>query len=141
MHRGVPEIGDVLFTTEAPLGEVANVDRTDFALAQRVIKFRAKSGVLDNYFLKYWMMSFGFQQNLYTFATGSTAKGIKASKLGQLKIVLPPIDVQKQIVTYLDKKWAEINNLIAEKESLIVDLESYKKSLIFEVVTGKRRVC
>lgn len=41
MHRGIPQIGDILFTTEAPLGQVANVDRTDIALAQRIIKFRA----------------------------------------------------------------------------------------------------
>ena len=40
MHRGIPQIGDILFTTEAPLGQVANVDRTDIALAQRIIKFR-----------------------------------------------------------------------------------------------------
>ena len=43
MHRGIPQIGDILFTTEAPLGQVANVDRTDIALAQRIIKFRALS--------------------------------------------------------------------------------------------------
>lgn len=140
MHRGKPEIGDVLFTTEAPLGEVANVDRTGFALAQRVIKFRCNPQMLDNYFLKYWIMSQGFQQNLYTFATGSTAKGIKASKLGQLKVVMPSIEEQLMIVSYLDNKWEAINSLIAEKESLISDLEAYKKSLIFEVVTGKRKV-
>ena len=48
MHRGIPQIGDILFTTEAPLGQVANVDRTDIALAQRIIKFRALSTV-NNY--------------------------------------------------------------------------------------------
>ena len=48
MHRGIPQIGDILFTTEAPLGQVANVDRTDIALAQRIIKFRAfKTVVFD----------------------------------------------------------------------------------------------
>lgn len=52
MHRGIPQIGDILFTTEAPLGQVANVDRTDIALAQRIIKFRALSTV-NNYYLKY----------------------------------------------------------------------------------------
>lgn len=46
MHRGIPQIGDILFTTEAPLGQVANVDRTDIALAQRIIKFRASPGHL-----------------------------------------------------------------------------------------------
>lgn len=58
MHRGIPQIGDILFTTEAPLGQVANVDRTDIALAQRIIKFRALSTV-NNYYLKYWMLNEG----------------------------------------------------------------------------------
>ncbi len=140
MHRGRVEIGDVLFTTEAPLGAVANADQTGFALAQRIIKFRGVEEKIDNYYLKYWIMSSGFQQNLYTFSTGSTAKGIKASKLGLLKQVLPPLEDQKKIVDYLDKICLSFEDIIKEKESLISDLESYKKSLIFEVVTGKRKV-
>lgn len=57
-----------------------------------------------------------------------------------VKILHPTLDEQIEIVKYLDKRTAEIDSLIAEKESLIKDLESYKKSLIYEVVTGKRRV-
>lgn len=68
MHRGIPQIGDILFTTEAPLGQVANVDRTDIALAQRIIKFRALSTV-NNYYLKYWMLNEGFQQFLHSLST------------------------------------------------------------------------
>lgn len=47
---------------------------------------------------------------------------------------------RKAIASYLDARCAEIDGLIAEKEALIEDLEAYKKSLIFECVTGKRRV-
>ncbi len=47
---------------------------------------------------------------------------------------------RKAIASYLDTRCAEIDGLIAEKEGLIEDLEAYKKSLIFECVTGKRRV-
>ena len=140
MHRGIPEIGDVLFTTEAPLGQVANVDRTDIALAQRIIKFRAKADVLDNYYLKYWILSDGFQKNLSTFATGSTAKGIKASKLSMLKVMVPPLIEQKRIVQYLDMKSRIIDELVDEKISLIYTLDLYKRSLIYETVTGKRKV-
>ena len=140
MHRGKPEIGDVLFTTEAPLGEVCNVDRTDFALAQRIIKFRGIVGLVNNYYMKYWIMSSFFQNNLRTFATGSTAQGIKASKLGQLKLILPTLEEQQEIADYLDAKCAEIDKLIAKKEQLVKELESYKRSLIYEVVTGKREV-
>lgn len=140
MHRGKVHIGDVLFTTEAPLGQVANADRTDFALAQRIIKFSCKSDVMDNYYLKYWILSAGFQDNLKTFATGSTATGIKASKLGMLKVVVPSLDEQREIVCMLDRKVPRLNSMISEKQSLIEDLEAYKKSLIYEVVTGKRKV-
>ncbi|CDG86935.1 restriction endonuclease subunit S [Xenorhabdus bovienii] len=71
MSRGVPNIGDVLFTTEAPLGEVANVDRTDIALAQRIIKFNGMASFLDNYYFKYFIMSSAFQQslNLVTYSS------------------------------------------------------------------------
>ncbi len=140
MHRGKPEIGDVLFTTEAPLGEVANVDRTDIALAQRVIKFRGRKGCIDNYYLKYWLMSLGFQSFLWSLATGSTALGIAASKLGQLKMVLPPIDEQKKIVEKLDNKCINIDSIIAEKRKQLEIVQQHKKSLIYEYVTGKKRV-
>ena len=56
------------------------------------------------------------------------------------KLPMPPKAEQKEIADFLDKRTAEIDSLIAEKESLINDLEAYKKSLIYEVVTGKRRV-
>lgn len=53
---------------------------------------------------------------------------------------IPPIAEQKQISDYLDTRCSEIDSIIAEKESLIADLESYKKSLIYETVTGKRKI-
>lgn len=55
-------------------------------------------------------------------------------------IPYPPLEEQKEIVDFLDKRTKEIDSLIAEKQSLIADLEAYKKSLIYEVVTGKRKV-
>lgn len=56
------------------------------------------------------------------------------------KLPMPPKAEQKEIADFLDKRTAEIDSLITEKESLINDLEAYKKSLIYEVITGKRRV-
>ena len=52
----------------------------------------------------------------------------------------PTFPEQEEIVNYLDAKCAEIDKLIAKKEQLVKELESYKKSLIYEVVTGKREV-
>lgn len=58
----------------------------------------------------------------------------------RMKILIPPLDEQKEITDYLDAKCAEVDKLIAKKEQLVKELESYKKSLIYEVVTGKREV-
>lgn len=136
MSRGLPLIGDVLFTTEAPLGEVASVDKLDIALAQRVIKLRANSNYLSNYYLKYWMLSEGFYQNLQSFATGSTALGIKSSKLFNLRLLLPPnLNIQKIIVNFLNKKLSEIDNLIFSKEKQIQLLEEQLQAMITEAVT------
>lgn len=53
---------------------------------------------------------------------------------------MPPASEQAEIADYLDAKCTEIDGLIAKKEQLIKELESYKKSLIYEVVTGKREM-
>lgn len=65
---------------------------------------------------------------------------VPKDELKSLLIPVPPIDEQREIVAFLNNKCNAINALIAEKEALIADLEAYKKSLIFEVVTGKRKV-
>ena len=70
----------------------------------------------------------------------SAQAGLYQGLVKQLYVMVPPIGEQEKIILFLDKKTAEIDSLIAEKESLINDLEAYKKSLIYEVVTGKRRV-
>ena len=59
----------------------------------------------------------------------------------QFSVPIPPLDEQEKIIAALDRNTATINKVIAEKGALVSDLESYKKSLIYEVVTGKRRVC
>lgn len=60
--------------------------------------------------------------------------------IGRTKIVFPTLVEQQKVISYLEDRCGKLNSLISEKESLIKDLESYKKSLIYEVVTGKRRV-
>ena len=135
MTRGMPQIGDVLFTTEAPLGEVANVDDVSIALAQRIIKFRPKSDYLNSYFLKYWILSYPFQSELHQYATGSTALGIKASKLCLLKLNLPPLKEQTQIANFLDRKTRQIDELIRIKERRIELLQEQRIVLINQAVT------
>jgi type I restriction enzyme S subunit len=135
MSRGKPSIGDLLFTTEAPLGEVSNIDRTDIALAQRIIKFCGKEGVLDNYYFKYLIMSEEFQQSLYLFASGSTVKGIKAERFVYLRKLLPSIEEQEKIVNFLEHETAQIDTLIEKQQQLIKLLKEKRQAVISHAVT------
>lgn len=137
MRRGRPLAGDVLFTTEAPLGEVASVDREDIALAQRVIKFRADSQRLLNDFLKYWIMGSACQFNLGQLATGSTALGIKGSKIGQLRLCLPTVREQVEIVSYVESEVQRLVLLKAEADLAIKLLKERRSALIAAAVTGQ----
>ena len=65
---------------------------------------------------------------------------LRYSNFVQVPLFEPPLEEQKEIADYLNVKCAEIDGLIAKKEQLVKELESYKKSLIYEVVTGKREV-
>lgn len=80
------------------------------------------------------------KEELLLSARGGTQPNISQEIIRQLKLPIPPPKEQQRIITYLHKKVTEIDHLIGEKQSLIDDLESYKKSLIYEVVTGKRKV-
>ena len=80
----------------------------------------------------YWMM----------YASGTRKDpNISQAIVANMPIVVPSESEQRGIVEFLDKKVGVIESLIREKETLVYDLERYKQSLIFEVVTGKRRVC
>ena len=77
MRRGIPATGDVVLTTEAPLGEVAQLGSEKVALAQRVITLRGKKDFLDNTYLLYLFMTEEMQDQLKARATGTTVLGIK----------------------------------------------------------------
>ncbi|TBW38127.1 restriction endonuclease subunit S [Azotobacter chroococcum] len=103
MTRGFPRIGDMLFTTEAPMGNIALIDISEkFALAQRVICFQLHEPRLGA-FLKLAIMSSIFQKQLWEASTGMTATGIKASRLKEIPAPLPPLAEQHRIVAKLDQ--------------------------------------
>jgi len=137
LERGRPEVGDLLFTMEAPLGQVALIDRTDIALAQRIVKFRGVEGVMINSYLMYWLMSTGCQARMETLATGSTALGIKASKLGMIECPAPPVAEQEEIVSRIEWESAKHDVLLAEAQANIDLLQERRSALISAAVTGK----
>lgn len=81
------------------------------------------------------------KNELLISARGGTQPNISQDIIKRLLLPIPPLPEQKSIVRKLNQLTRSIDNLIKEKLYLIGDLESYKKSLIYEVVTGKRRVC
>lgn len=137
VKRGHPKVGDVVFTTEAPLGQVANLDRDDIALAQRVIKFRGVEGKVCNQFLKFWIMGDFCQAELGSLATGSTALGIKGSKINQLSFCMPSFNEQQAIVSWVSDKCHRIDELISSACTSMNLLEERRSALISAAVTGK----
>lgn len=126
MHRGKPKIGDVLITTEAPCGNVAQVDKESIALAQRIIKYRGHSHVMDNAYLKYYLLSPEFQGILYAKSSGGTVQGIKGSILHKQKISFPKYEEQVKIGQYLN----DLDNLITLHQHKLTQFQMMKKFML-----------
>ena len=126
MRRGKPEVGDVLITTEAPCGNVAQVNNANIALAQRIIKYRGHIGVVDNTYMKYYLLSPGFQKILNAKSSGGTVQGIKGSVLHQQKIKYPSYEEQKKIGQHMNN----LDNLITLHQRKYNKLLNVKKSML-----------
>ena len=135
MRRGKVELNDVLITTEAPLGNVASVDRTDIALAQRVIKYRGKIDLLDNLFLKQKFLSESFQEILKSKATGGTVQGIKGSVLHQIPLIVPSKQEQTKIASFLSAVDEKISQLTQKHELL----SQYKQGMMQKLFSQQIR--
>jgi type I restriction enzyme, S subunit len=118
MTRGLPEVNDVVLTTEAPLGEVALIKDANIALAQRIITLRGKQDVVFNSFLKYFFQSSQGQYALDSRASGTTVFGIKAAVLRKLPIELPPLPEQKAIAEVLSSLDDKIDLLHRQNKTL-----------------------
>ena len=92
-------------------------------------------------FILYLMLSAYFNEQV-ALVTGNRVKmpKINQNELSQIMVAIPSGTEEQQIAKYLDSSCSQIDVLIKEKQSLLDDLESYKKSLIYEIVTGKRSV-
>lgn len=135
LTRGMPEVGDLLFTSEAPLGEVAILEDSNFALAQRIILFKVEQSRITSNFLKYHFISNSGKGEIQSRASGSTAEGIRADRLKMSLVPTPPVKEQTPIAQFLDRKTAAIDALIAKKQRLIELLEEKRSALINQAVT------
>jgi type I restriction enzyme S subunit len=110
--RGISKRGDLLFTTEAPLGNVSIADLDVFSAGQRLITLQTFVSILiNNTLMMHFMLSDSFQKSLQESKTGTTVAGIKASKLKDILIPLPPLAEQKRIVEKIEQLFKEIDKL------------------------------
>jgi type I restriction enzyme S subunit len=134
MSKGLPELGDVLFTTEAPMGNVAQVDNKNIALAQRVIKFRGNDELSNDYLLHY-MLSDNFQNLISEKSIGTTVQGISGKELHNINISFPSVNEQTKIANFFSSIDEKLK-LLKEKKSLI---ENYKKGIMQKIFNQEIR--
>ena len=126
MRRGIPKKGDVVLTTEAPLGEVAQI-RTDerLAFAQRVIILQADEKILHNAYLLYDLKYKPFKDRILGKASGTTVFGIRASELKEVELEVPSLETQKKIAAVL----SVLDDKIALNQKMNATLEAMAKTL------------
>ena len=105
MTRGFPRVGDVLFTTEAPLGNVCRIpnlyDR--FAVGQRIVTMQVMQDVLDSSYLEHALKSDAFQRKIRQKSSGSTVTGIRSKLLEKLTVPIPPLALQREFAAFVEK--------------------------------------
>lgn len=131
--------GDILYTLRgSTIGKNALSTFDEGTVASSLMVIRPTS-LLSN-FLLYWLNSEEEFQQRQSYINGSTAPNLSAENVGSFIMFLPSKVEQQEIADYLDKKCAEIESTILKKQMLVEWLGKYKKSLIYEVVTGKKEV-
>ena len=139
--RYKPQLHDILvIKLGASTGQVAIVETTDrFNIWVPLAAVRCNEKA-NPYFVYYAFQSDYFLKQMEMSWTYGTQQTLGVKSIERLRIILPPLEEQKEIVSYLKSKCDSIDAAVKNKENLINKLADYKKSLIYEVVTGKEEV-
>ncbi|MDD2271135.1 MAG: restriction endonuclease subunit S [Desulfuromonadaceae bacterium] len=136
MTRGIPNVGDILFTTEAPLGNVAKVPSYKMALAQRLLTLIPAEAELTQDFL-YWLLLWdGTFIRLEQRSSGSTVLGIKQSVFRKMVFPFPPVEEQKIIAHSLNG----VNRRVNSEQASLRKYSISKSGLMQDLLTGQVRV-
>ena len=138
----IPQKYDIyMIKSGASTGRTAIVETDEiFTIWSPLAVFRANTNIILPYFLLYVLRSDYYQKQVENKWSFGTQQNIGMRVLEKLLISYPPITEQQAIADYLDEKCADIDSLIQTKQSKIDSLKEYKKSIIYEYVTGKREV-
>lgn len=141
------ENGDIVFVrsngSKELVGRAVMVENIDFALTYSgfCIRFRnTRADLIDDKYLLYFFRSTYFRKQLERYSQGSNISNINQVLLSQISIIIPSPNYQITALETLDKLSSSIDSIITKKQILIEKLTEYKKSLIYEVVTGKKEV-
>jgi type I restriction enzyme S subunit len=101
-----------------------------------------KTNIVESRFYHYYFRTTGFSGDCYKRGRGIMAMRWRtySDQFRDIKVAYPSIEEQHEILRYLDKKCTAIDTLISKKEQFLTELENYKKSLIYEYVTGKKEI-
>lgn len=109
--------------------------------AYNVAIMKAVPKLLDREFMAFYLQNYTLLQYIESFSKRTAGQaGVNTDILKKYPIYVPPMEEQKEIAIYLEKKCIEIDNVIGKKKEQLETLEQYKKSLIYEYVTGKKEV-
>ena len=133
--------GDVIFARYATIGTVCFVDTEDNILVSYAcLIIKPNSSLLYGEFLFYYLKSTAFLEEIKQYIKANTQANVGLDSVSKAKIALPSVREQQKIVEYLRDKCKKIDSLIAKKQQYLTEIENYKKSLIYEYVTGKKEV-
>lgn len=136
-----PMIGDIIFARYATIGTVCYVDiAKDFLVSYSCVTIRPNSETLNGKYLYHYFKSIAFLEEIKKYINSNTQGNVGIESLYKTKLVIPSIKEQQEIASYLDEKCSQIDAIIVRKQLTIEKLAQYKKSLIYEVVTGKKEV-
>ncbi|SHE79282.1 restriction endonuclease subunit S [Schwartzia succinivorans] len=129
MRRGIPKKGDIILTTEAPLGEVAKIKTNEkMAFAQRVIILEPNNSILDSDYLFYALQDRVLKGRIEARSSGTTVFGIKAKELKKVEIQIPSIEIQRKIGSILSSIDDKIETNTAINKNLEEQAQAIYKS-------------
>ena len=138
--RANPKAGDILLSKNGTIGLIKVVEwNWEFSIFVSLCLIRLRK-FLSPYFFRYYFESDVVDQQLFESSKRTSVTNLHLVKIREMRIAFPRLDEQQTIVAFLDTKCAELDKLKENIQQQISTLEQYRKSLIHESVTGKRRI-